>query len=100
MWLAEEVLTSRFMFMENKVSYDQMETVWEHGITKEEIADILGYDNFTREDFSDFGQIAHYGLIYRLYIYRGNKKKAQIYSDKIPNSFEKVFGICYLDLNP
>lgn len=86
--------------MENKVSYDQMETVWEHGITKEEIADILGYDNFTREDFSDFGQMAHYGLIYRLYIYRGDKKKAQIYSDKIPNSFEKVFGICYHDLNP
>ena len=83
--------------MENKVSYDQMETVWEHGITKEEIADILGCDNFTREDFSDFTQNDHYGLIYRLYLYRGDKETAKKYADKMPNTIEKVFGTCYHD---
>ena len=43
------------MFMENKVSYDQMETVWEHNITKEEKEALFGvFETWEREDLSDF----------------------------------------------
>ena len=37
------------------------------------------------------------GLIYRLYLYYVDKKTAKIYADKIPNTFGKVFGLCYHD---
>ena len=84
--------------MENKVSYEQMETVWEHNITKEEKEALFGvFETWEREDLSDFTQNDHYGLIYRLYLYRGDKETAKKYADKMSNTIEKVFGTCYHD---
>ena len=76
-----------------------METVFDHNITKEEIEAIFGTSNVTKEWLTSLGfdQRSHYNVIYRLYLYRGDNKKAQEYSDKIPNDIRKVFGTCYHD---
>lgn len=74
-----------------------METIFDHNITKKEMKDVMGFDDWTLNDFKDWNQRDHYGLIYRLYVYRGNNKKAQEYADKIPDDIHKLFGTCYHD---
>ena len=75
-----------------------METIWNHNVTKEELKQIFGTDDCTLEMLPSYNQIGHYGLIYLLYYHiRGDKKTAKIYANKIPNTFGKVFGLCYHD---
>ena len=74
-----------------------METVFDHNITKEEKEAVLGFADSSIEEFDDWTQIDHYGLIYRLYRYRGDLMNAKKYSDKIPNDVHKVFGTCNHD---
>lgn len=76
-----------------------METIFDHNVTKEELEAVLGYDSWTREELLSMGstQRDHYGIIYRLYTYRGDHKTAKIYADKIPNDVRKVFETCYHD---
>jgi hypothetical protein len=74
-----------------------METVFDHNITKEEKEAVLGFADSSIEEFDDWTQIDHYGLIYRLYIYRGDRKTAQRYADLIPDTVAKVFGLCNHD---
>lgn len=75
-----------------------METIWNHNVTKEELKQIFGSDRWDLETLTEFNQFDHYGLIYLLYYHiRNDKEKAKIYADKIPNTFGKVFGICYHD---
>ena len=80
-----------------RIPYKEMETVFEHSITKREMKDILGFDNWGREEFSDLSQDSHYAMIYRLYLYRGKEMIAKKYAAKIPNTIEKVFGLCNHD---
>lgn len=75
----------------------EVETIFDHNLTKEEMISVLGSDDWTRDDFSDWSQINHYGLLYRLYTYRGEHAVAKKYADKIPNTERKVFGCCYHD---
>lgn len=76
-----------------------METVFDHNITKEEREAVLGFADITEEDFTslEFSQRDHYGVIYRLYTFRGDHATAKKYADKIPNDIHKVFGTCYHD---
>ncbi len=76
-----------------------METVFDHNITKEEMEAILGSPNYTRERLESVikSQISHYGMIYSLYTFRGDHKKAGKYADMIPDSIHKIFGICNHD---
>lgn len=74
-----------------------METVFDHNITKEEREAVLGFADSTLDEFDDWTQIDHYGLIYRLYTYRGDHKTAKRYADRLPNTIAKVFGTCYHD---
>lgn len=76
----------------------EIETVFDHGVTKHELEDVVGCDSFTRTELSSlFTQEQNYGMIYRLYMYRGDEKTAKMYADKIPNTSGKIFGICYRD---
>ena len=76
-----------------------METVFDHNITKEEMEAILGSPNYTRERLESVikSQISHYSMIYSLYTFRGDHKKAGKYADMIPDSIHKIFGICNHD---
>ncbi|MBR6251570.1 MAG: hypothetical protein IKR17_10325 [Bacteroidales bacterium] len=74
-----------------------METVFEHNMTKEEMVAVMGFDDWVKEDFADWSQIDHYGLLYRLYTYRGDHETAKKFADLIPNTEHKMFGICYHD---
>lgn len=76
-----------------------METVFDHNITKEEMVAVMGLPTWTREELLSMGgtQEEHYGIIYRLYTYRGDHVTAQKYADMIPNDIHKVFGTCYHD---
>ena len=74
-----------------------METVFEHNMTKDEMVDVMGFDDWVKEDFTGWSQIDHYGLIYSLYKYRGEYKIAQKYASKIPNTQHKMFEVCYHD---
>ena len=82
---------------EPRIPYEEMETIFDHNVTKEELKDITGSDRWTRNDLSDWSQINHYGLLYTLYRHRGDKETAKRYADKIPNTMGKVFGLCYHD---
>ena len=75
-----------------------METIFDHNITKEEISAILGPLDWTREDFENDSQESNYGLIYRLYSYRGDDITAKKYLDLIPNNVHKIFGLCNHDV--
>ena len=61
-----------------------METVFDHNITREEINAILGPLDWKPENFERVTQESYYELIYRLYSYRRNDKKAKIYLNLIP----------------
>ena len=76
-----------------------METIFDHNITKEELKAVVGFSTVTKErlDSLGFTQRDHYGVIYRLYTYRGDHKTAKKYADKIPNDVHKVFETCYHD---
>lgn len=76
-----------------------METIFDHNVTKEELKDILGFDSWTREELLSINctQRDHYGVIYRLYRYRGDKEKAKEYADKIPDDDYKNYETCYHD---
>lgn len=74
-----------------------METVFDHNITIEEKESVLGFADSSIDDFEGFTQTDHYGIIYRLYTYRGDHVTAKKYSDKIPNTISKVFGLCNHD---
>ncbi|MBP5419281.1 MAG: hypothetical protein J6Y72_05675 [Bacteroidales bacterium] len=74
-----------------------METVFEHNMTKEEMIGVLGTDELTKKDFVNWTQDRHYGLIYRLYTFRGDDEKAKQYADKMPNTQHKLFETCYHD---
>jgi len=74
-----------------------METIFDHNITKKELEAVLGFADSTLDEFEDWTQIEHYGLIYRLYRYRHDFTTAKKYADLIPNDVHKVFGTCYHD---
>ncbi len=78
-------------------NFADMETVFDHNITEKEKEAVLGFADSTLDEFSDWTQIEHYGLIYRLYRYRGDIAKAKKYAELIPNDVHKVFGTCYHD---
>lgn len=90
-WWGDDGRNEEFSAPEN------METVFEHHITKEEMIAVLGTNDLTKKDFFDWSQNDHYGLIYRLYTFRGNYKIAKKYADKMPNTEHKIFEICYHD---
>lgn len=76
-----------------------METIFDHGITKEELKKMLGSSDITKEKMLSFGlsQNQHYVAIYKLYMIRKDKEKANVYLDKIPSSITKLFTICNHD---
>ena len=78
-----------------------METVFDkkHHMTTEEKIAVLGFPSVTKERLESLGftQRDHYGVIYRLYTYRGDHVTAKKYADMIPNDIHKVFGTCYHD---
>ena len=79
-----------------------METVFDHNITKEEMRNVLGIspELWEPEEFLrslGASQRDHYGIIYRLYTYRGDHETAKKYADLIPNDVHKVFGTCNHD---
>ena len=74
-----------------------METIFEHNVTKEELLAVTGFEDTIMDDFIGWSQKDHYGLIYRLYIFRKNSKTAKKYADLIPNDVHKTFGTCYHD---
>ena len=69
------------------------ETIFDHNVTDEEIKDLCGYlvdkDEFIAED----SQNAHYATIYRLLMMRGEKEKARVYFDMLPNTLGKWFSL-------
>ena len=75
-----------------------METVFDHNITREEIDNILGPLDWKPEDFENDTQESNYGLIYRLYSYRGDTETAKKYLDLIPNTNHKLFSLCNHDV--
>ena len=76
-----------------------METVFDHNITKEEQEAVFGFSGVTEERLNSLGfsQRDHYGVIYRLYTFRGEHKTAKKYADLIPNDVNKIFGTCNHD---
>ncbi len=76
-----------------------METVFDHNITEKEKEAVLGSATYTRERLESVitSQESHYGIIYSLYTYRGDNKKAEEYANKIPNSIHKILGLCNHD---
>ena len=75
------------------LDFDKVETVFEHNITKAEIAGMFAYPDTTREDYIEalkyaFDNDEHImnainNKLSKLYYYRGDKKKAMEYADKI-----------------
>ena len=74
-----------------------METIFDHNVTKEELRAIFGPMDWTQDDFIGWSENDHLGLLYVLYSYRGDSKKANMYAKRIPNTIGKVFGLCNHD---
>lgn len=61
-----------------------METIFDHGVTPEELRDILDDPELTRDAIERFGtQDSAFADIYYLYLERGDKKTAARYLRKI-----------------
>ena len=76
-----------------------METIFDHNVTREELDMLIGNPNMTIEKFLSLGlsRVQHYTAIYKLYLLRKDKEKANIYLDKIPDSLTKRYTICNHD---
>lgn len=76
-----------------------METIFEHGATKEEVGKLFGNKEINRDKLLSFGlsKNQHYIGIYKLYMMRNQTDKAKEYLDKIPNCITKLFTICNHD---
>jgi hypothetical protein len=61
-----------------------METIFDHGTTKEEIRILFGNPDITKDKMLSFGfsQMQHYVGIYKLYMIRKDREKAQEYFKK------------------
>ena len=75
-----------------------METVFDHNITKDEIINLIGPLDWTPKALERLSQESNYGLIYRLYSYRGDADTAKKYLDLIPNTVHKIFSLCNHDV--
>jgi len=62
----------------------QIETFWDHSPTEEELSDLL-FGHWTREEYmhSVRSQDSEYGMIFRLFMMRGDARKAKSYLAKI-----------------
>lgn len=62
----------------------QIETFWDHSPTEEELSDLL-FGHWTREEYmhSVHAQDSEYGMIFRLFMIRGDARKAKSYLAKI-----------------
>ncbi len=63
-----------------------IETIFDHGVTKAELDDLLGAPETPEEYFAAIDQDAAYADLYFLYSARGNKQTAASFLAKIKNS--------------
>ena len=85
------------------LDFDKVETVFEHNLTKEEIIGLFVFEDTDREDYiatlkrcyktDEHVMIAINAKLYKLHYYRGDKKKAMEYADKIPDCDAKWFTL-------
>lgn len=73
-----------------------METIFDHNVTKQEIKDLFGFEA-DKEFIMNVSQEKQYRDIYRLYCIRGDTRTANKYARKLPNTIDKVFGLCNRD---
>lgn len=84
------------------IDFDKVETIFDHGITMQEMDDVFGY-TATEEEYKKFLR-NHYQSdeslilaldvsLYLLYYSRGDNKTAMKYADRIPDSDWKWFEL-------
>lgn len=86
-----------------EIDFDKVETVFEHNLTKEEIIGLFAFEDTDRENYiatlkrcyNTNEQImnAINARLYTLYYYRGDKKKAMEYADRLPDCDSKWFSL-------
>lgn len=72
---------------------NKKETIFDHDVTDEEIKDLCGYLPTKQHLIDMLDSTNHIALIYRLYSMRGDKRKARIYFDMLPDTLEKWFSL-------
>ena len=74
-----------------------METIFDHNITKEELDELFGPLDWTKEFFEAHSQEDNYIDLYRLFRFRGDLITAQKYLNKIKDKDYKLFSLCHRD---
>ena len=74
-----------------------METIFDHGVTDEELVLMYGSTYLTEEIMAKKNERTNNSALYRLYLIRGDKNKAEEYASRIPDDIDKIFGLCNHD---
>lgn len=84
------------------IDFDKLETIFEHNITKEEIIGFFAseisrseYIEALKSSYKTDESIMYRAnvALYNLYYWRGEKQKAMIYADRLPDCDHKWFTL-------